>query len=75
MSNVPLFADDKCQEETNCGDFNDWAECFVVINPSLLMKSFSNEACFVSVRDTVKRGLGFIDPFTSNDRSIGRSWD
>ena len=75
LANMLVFADGKCQEEANSGDFNDWTKCFMIINSCLLVESFSNKAGFVPVRDTVKRGLDFRDPFTSNDRSIGGSWD
>ena len=75
LANMPVFADGKCQEEANSGDFNDYTKCFMIINSFLLVESFSNEAGFVPVRDIVKRGLDFIDPFTSNDSSIGGSWD
>ena len=73
MANVPLLADCKCQEKLNSGGFNDRTEGFVIINPSLLMKTFCDEAGFVAKRSTSKRGLGFVDPFTANDRVMKRS--
>ena len=59
----------------DCGEFNCGNKCFMIINPSFLMKSFINESRFAPVGETVSRGLGFIDPFTTNDRSIRRSWN
>ena len=70
MANVPAFADGKGQKKANGSGFDDEAEGFVVVNTFVLVKTFSNEAGFVLVRNAVRSGLEFINPFASDDMAI-----
>ena len=70
MANVPAFADGKGQEKVNGGGFDDGTEGFVVVNTFVLVETFSNKTGFVLVRNTVRTGLEFINPFASDDRAI-----
>ena len=70
MANVPVFADGKGQEKANDGGFDDGAEGFVVVYAFVLMETFNNETSFVMVRNPIKTGLEFINPFASDDMTI-----
>ena len=67
---MPSLADGKGQEKTNGSGFDDGAEGFVVVNTFVLVKTFCNQPGFVLVRNTVRSGLEFINPFASDDRAI-----
>ena len=67
------MADSKGQEKANGGCFDDGAESFMVVNAFVLKKTFSNEASFVLVRDVIRGGLEFVNPFTFDDGMIERS--
>ena len=68
--NVPAVAVSKGQEKANGGGFDDGAEGFMIVDAFVLKKTFSNEMSFILVRNAIRSGLEFVNPFTFNDRTI-----
>ena len=75
LSDMTLFANCKCQEKTNGCGLNDRTKGFVIVNAFLLMKSFCNKTCFVLGRGTARGRFKLINPFATNNRSVGGLWN
>ena len=67
---MPVVADSKGQEKAHGGGFDDGAEGFMVVDAFVLKKTFSNETSFILVRNTIRSGLEFVNPFTFDDGTI-----
>ena len=48
LSERPSIVSSQGKNDSNCGWLNNWTKGFIIIKPSLLMESFSNQSCFIS---------------------------
>ena len=67
---MPVVADSKGQEKANGGGFDDGAEGFMVVDAFILKKTCSNETSFILVRNAIRSGVEFVNPFTTDDGMI-----
>ena len=63
------------EKKANGRDLNDRTEGLMVIDARLLVKPLSYKPSFVARRLPMERRFDLINPFATNDRTIGRSRD
>lgn len=67
LMNILIAADDEGKEDANCGDLDDGAEGFEVVEPNLLTNALGDKASFVVINGTVKIGFEVIHPLSADD--------
>jgi hypothetical protein len=69
-----MKVDSHCKDGPNGGCFDYRTECFLIINPILLLKTPGYQACFESIKSSISFLFHFKNPFISDDVFIRGPW-
>jgi len=69
------MTDSNAKDEFHSGRFNDWTECFMVVNTRSLMESFGYESSFKPVNRAIRMSFNTKNPFTTNNVKGRSGWN
>jgi hypothetical protein len=75
LPDIPVWSNDNGENSPNGDRLNDRTESFHIINAGLLMKSFGDEASFISFSRAICLSFDTKDPFATHEIHVGFWWN